>query len=345
MTTPQIEALVFHSSFCVLYAFAPVYVTCVCYRSVLHAHPTCVCYMCYMCVLHAFATCTYMCVSHAYPTCTYMGYTRIIRACIPRMEKIEKPRKAQFRQRAHCNPLSDSLFAYPLSPDHVNWAEHYPAKFPSANLSANLLVVNSSDHPVVYTDEPVSPEYNGREGPFPTILDIGCGFGGLLMHMSTLFPDKLSLGMEIREQVSNYVGERIRAARTENKCGNVAIIRTNSMKYLVNYIRKGQCEKLFFCFADPHFKQSNKRRRIVSDPLMSVYAFCLKPGGLLYFITDVKDLFDWMVECCDRASGLFEKVEDLKNDPVIPCMVNGTEEGMKVQRNGQQAYYAAYRRL
>ena len=169
------------------------------------------------------------------------------------------------------------------------------------------------------------------------------------MHMSTLFPDKLSLGMEIREQVSNYVGERIRAARMSNpsQCENVSIIRTNSMKYLVNYIRKGQCEKLFFCFADPHFEQSNKRRRIVSDPLMSVYAYCLKPGGILYFITDVKDLFDWMEDCSDKAKTLFERIsqKELDADPVVPCMVNGTEEGMKVKRNGQVAYYAAYRRI
>lgn len=263
-------------------------------------------------------------------------------------EKIEKPRKAQFRQRAHCNPLSDSLFAYPLSPDHVNWAEHYPVQFPSANLSRSHLAVNTSDHPVVYPETHVADEFNGATGPAPTILDIGCGFGGLLMHMSKIFPDKLSLGMEIREQVSNYVGERIRAARMEPTplCENVSIIRTNSMKYLVNYIRKGQCDKLFFCFADPHFKKSNKRRRIVSDPLMSVYAYCLKPGGILYFITDVKDLFDWMEECSDKANTLFEKIpqEELEKDPVIPCMLNGTEEGMKVERNAQPAYYAAYRR-
>ena len=167
------------------------------------------------------------------------------------------------------------------------------------------------------------------------------------MHLSTLFPDKLSLGMEIREQVSNYVGERIRAFRvSDNQCQNVSVIRTNSMKYLVNYIRKGQCEKLFFCFADPHFKQSNKRRRILNDSLMPIYGYCLKPGGILYFITDVKDLFDWMDGCCERASELFEKIpqEELEADPVISAMKTGTEEGMKVQRNNQPVYFAAYRR-
>ena len=173
------------------------------------------------------------------------------------MSKIEKPKKALYRQRAHCNPLSDAIFPYPLSPDHVNWADHYPQLFPEAHLSNEHLVVNTSDHPVEYSENPVSDSFNGKSGgPYPTILDIGCGFGGLLMHLSTLYPNHLSLGMEIREQVSNYVGERIRANRLSepSSCHNVSIIRTNTMKYLVNYIRKGQCEKLFFCFADPHFK-------------------------------------------------------------------------------------------
>ena len=264
--------------------------------------------------------------------------------------KIEKPKKALFRQRAHCNPLSDAIFPYPQSPDHVNWAEHYPSFFSqAAGIGPDHLIVNTSDHPVDYPEEAISSKLNGRESLSPSILDIGCGFGGLLLHLSSLFPNQLSLGMEIRSQVSNYVGERIRAARMDEQpsLSNVSVIRTNSMKYLVNYIRKGQCDILFFCFADPHFKEANKRRRILNDSLMPIYGYCLKPGGVLYFITDVKDLFDWMEGCCHRAHNIFERIptDQLHSDPVIPAMVSGTEEGMKVQRNGQPVYYAAYRRL
>lgn len=264
--------------------------------------------------------------------------------------KVEKPRKALYRQRAHCNPLSDAIFAYPLTPDHVDWAQYYPSFFPDAKVPLGTLAVNTSTHPVVYPDNPVDASRNGSlaNSPRPEILDIGCGFGGLLLHLSELYQDKLSLGLEIREQVSNYVGERIKAARLSNPatCMNASIVRTNSMKYLVNYIRKGQCSKIFFCFADPHFKKSNKRRRVIHDSLMSVYAYILQTGGTLYFITDVKDLFDWMEGCCDRAHALFEKVptEELERDPVLPCMKTGTEEGKKVERNGQPVWYAAYRR-
>ena len=42
------------------------------------------------------------------------------------------------------------------------------------------------------------------------------------------------------------------------------MMRTNAMKYLANFIRKGQLSKMFFCFPDPHFKEKNHRRRIIS---------------------------------------------------------------------------------
>ena len=35
-----------------------------------------------------------------------------------------------------------------------------------------------------------------------SILDIGCGFGGLTLGLSELYPDKLILGMEIRAKVT-----------------------------------------------------------------------------------------------------------------------------------------------
>jgi hypothetical protein len=53
-----------------------------------------------------------------------------------------------------------------------------------------------------------------------------------------------------------------------------------------------------------------------------------------------------MEGCCDRAAQLFERIpqDELDQDSVITAMVCGTEEGMKVKRNGQPVYYAAYRR-
>ena len=79
------------------------------------------------------------------------------------------------------------------------------------------------------------------------------------------------------------------------------------MRYAANFFRKSQLSKIFICFPDPHFKQKNHRRRIVSAALLDEYAFFLKPGGLLYTVTDVEELGQWHDEKCS-AHLLFEKV-------------------------------------
>ena len=43
-------------------------------------------------------------------------------------------------------------------------------------------------------------------------MDIGCGFGGLLMSLATAFPEKMMLGMEIRTKVCEYVHQKVSAA-------------------------------------------------------------------------------------------------------------------------------------
>ena len=72
------------------------------------------------------------------------------------------------------------------------------------------------------------------------------------------------------------------------------------MKHLMHFIYKGQLSKIFICFPDPHFKKKNHRRRIVSPSLLAEYAYVLKKGGLLYTITDVKELADWHYKHCSE---------------------------------------------
>ena len=63
--------------------------------------------------------------------------------------------------------------------------------------------------------------------------DVGCGYGGLLLTLSEMFPNDFSVGFEIR----------IKALRQQNedkKYNNIACMRLNAMKYLPNLFYKGQ---------------------------------------------------------------------------------------------------------
>ncbi|CAN1341368.1 tRNA (guanine-N(7)-)-methyltransferase [Linum perenne] len=233
------------------------------------------------------------------------------------------PRKRFYRARAHSNPLSDSHFPVPVSPAHVDYSIHFPELFSSSDHEAN----------------------SSKKIQF---ADVGCGFGGLLISLATLFPDTLMVGMELRDKVTEYVKERVLALRTTNpgQYQNVSVVRTNSMKYIPNYFGKGQLTKMFFLFPDPHFKEKNHRRRVISLHLLDEYAYVVQIGGIIYTITDVEELGEWMNTCLEQHP-LFEPLtkEELESDPVVKLLSTATEEGQKVARNEGQTYQAVYRRI
>lgn len=84
----------------------------------------------------------------------------------PRFGSLLTPdsQKRHYRQRAHANPFSDHVLDYPTRPEDVDWTEHFP------NCPGNAKA--------------------------PEFADIGCGFGGLLIALSPLFPESLMLGKD-----------------------------------------------------------------------------------------------------------------------------------------------------
>ena len=136
--------------------------------------------------------------------------------------------------------------------------------------------------------------------------------------------------MELRNQVTDYVINRIAALRSQNLLPhttgitatatptqnqilnqnhqilttittyppyqNISALRTNTMKFLPNYFSQHQLSKIFLCFPDPHFKQRKHKARIVSAQLNAEYAYVVRPGGKVYTITDVEELHHWMVK-------------------------------------------------
>mmetsp|Transcript_25371 Transcript_25371/g.47901 ORF Transcript_25371/g.47901 Transcript_25371/m.47901 type:complete len:273 (+) Transcript_25371:36-854(+) len=239
------------------------------------------------------------------------------------------PRKRFYRARAHSNPLNDCQFDVPRTPQDCDWHQLYPDYFPPKGSAGSDTTTTEPSHKV-------------------RIADVGCGFGGLLINLAQMFPDKLCVGMELRDKVSEYVKERVLALRKTypGQYQNAACLRTNSMKYMPNYIEKGQLEKLFFLFPDPHFKVANHRRRIVTRSLLAEYAYIMAEGGILYTVTDVPELGNWMSEAME-GHPLFERVplDELKKDIVYPLLTEASEEGKKVARNEGLTCIHVFRRI
>lgn len=66
---------------------------------------------------------------------------------------------------------------------------------------------------------------------------------------------------------------------------------------------------MFFLYPDPHFKKAKHKWRIVNEGLLAEYAYVLSEGGLIYTVTDVKELHEWMVSHFEQHP-LFRKVMD-----------------------------------
>lgn len=142
------------------------------------------------------------------------------------------PSKNKYRQRAHTNPLSSLGVSPPRKPSEMDWQSVFP------KLSARG----------------VSCE--------PTVADVGCGFGGLLVALANALEEEVVLGMELRARVSQYAADRVKAMQEAKpgKYENAGAIRANCMKHMPNYFRKGQLSRMIFAFPDPHFKATNWKR-------------------------------------------------------------------------------------
>lgn len=256
------------------------------------------------------------------------------------------PRKREFRSRAHINPLNETEFPTPLNPDYVNWRIHYPKFFGGQKEEYGKVFTNTQTYPITYEDK-VDPMFNGANSRKIDFLDIGCGFGGLLFELSGMFPEKLAFGLEIRPKLVTFIGEKIRAYRLEqDQCHNIAAIRTNSMRHLLQYIRKASVEKVFICFPDPQFKARNFRRRIINTGLLSEYAYIMKPKAILYTITDVKDLYLWHLDKIKNHNMFRILSEDeYKDDPCAKMIKTGTEESKKVDVKQGDKYVVVAQRI
>ena len=227
------------------------------------------------------------------------------------------------RIRAHTNPLNLVPYEVPLKPDEYNWSNHF---YDEGEKEVNdMKLINFQ----------------------PDFADIGCGFGDLLIALSPLFPTKKIIGVEIRKKAVEVVQKKIEKYRKENdNYNNIGVIEMNIMKSAQYFFNKSSLEKMFFLFGDPHFKNSNHRRRVINDTHLAIYAYILKIGGLLYTITDVYDYHLWMCKYLDKHP-LFKRIplEELKDDICMHHIANSTAEGQKVSRLNGNKYPAVYVRI
>ncbi|XP_077644756.1 tRNA (guanine-N(7)-)-methyltransferase [Lonchura striata] len=231
-------------------------------------------------------------------------------------EAAAPPQKRFYRQRAHSNPLADHTLSYPSRPQDMDWASLFPSFFPPAAAPGAA---------------PARVEF----------ADIGCGYGGLLVALAERFPQALALGLELRAKVAAFARARIRSLRAARpgRFGNVACVRANAMRHLPHFFRRAQVRP------DHGGLRTKHKWRIVSPATLAEYGFVLRPGGLVYTVTDVPELHQWMLQHFGEHP-LFEPLPpaQLAAEPLVPLLPSVTEEGQRARRAGRAPNCAVFRR-
>lgn len=116
-------------------------------------------------------------------------------------------------------------------------------------------------------------------------VELGCAEAQFLFERARLRPDIVPIGLEIREDLAAEVNER---ARREGSPVRVVFCHANLE--LADLFAPGSVARFFVNFPDPWFKRSQKKRRVVQPQLAADMARALRPGGELFFQSDVWDL-------------------------------------------------------
>ena len=102
------------------------------------------------------------------------------------LKYVNMPKKNKHRMHAHINPFNSLTFACPRNPRFADWSIHYPSYYNIPNNNGNKIFVNTGKYQVNYDKEATAMPVD-KEHAVPTILDIGCGYGGLMFELNKHF--------------------------------------------------------------------------------------------------------------------------------------------------------------
>ena len=124
----------------------------------------------------------------------------------------------------------------------------------------------------------------------PVYVEIGMGKGRFLMDNARACPGINYIGIE------KYSSVLLRGIQKleEDPLNNVALIRMEA-EYITEVFDEAEIDRVYLNFSDPWPKDRHAKRRLPSREFLSRYEKILKPGSVVEFKTDNRDLFDFAV--------------------------------------------------
>jgi tRNA (guanine-N7-)-methyltransferase len=122
----------------------------------------------------------------------------------------------------------------------------------------------------------------------PIILELACGRGEYTVGLSSLYPTKNFIGVDVKGN-RMYIGAK---KCLDNNLSNAAFLRTQ-IEMLPNYFAANEVDEIWITFPDPQLRTSKAKKRLTHPRFLRLYNQLLKQGGSIHLKTDSPNLFNF----------------------------------------------------
>lgn len=170
-------------------------------------------------------------------------------------------------------------------------------------------------------------------------MEIGFGAAGHLVDLAVKNPDTAIFGAE---PFLNGVGKAL-AGIEEHNLKNL-FLHHGDARDIMDTLPDGALGRLYVLFPDPWPKTRHNKRRIINEDFLKDVYRVLKPGGTLYFASDIIDYVDWTMARL-RKNGNFQFDFDKPGSWRTPYEGwPGTKYEAKAFREGRSCHYLKFKR-
>ncbi len=176
--------------------------------------------------------------------------------------------------------------------------------------------------------------------PNPVEVEVGFGKGLFLVSAGTAHPDVNYFGVEIVRKYQMYAANRVARRRLTN----VKTCCADAKRVLANHIPPGSVRTVHVFFPDPWWKTRHKKRLLFTDEFAAGVLRVLQPGGVLHFVTDVKDYFEMVTGLLAMLPAFRELPPPAENTPQHD-MDYLTNFERKFRKEGRPIYRSRYEKV
>jgi tRNA (guanine-N7-)-methyltransferase len=116
-------------------------------------------------------------------------------------------------------------------------------------------------------------------------VEVGCADAQFLFERAAKDPDRVYVGLEIREDLVELVNKRAKTSGAP-----VCAVFCQAQLHIAEIFGDAKASRIFINFPDPWFKRAHRERRMVDPTLIAALARLARPGAELFVQSDVWEI-------------------------------------------------------